>query len=164
MQKRDLIIGATVLIVIAVIVFFIQRRKSEIVTPVPTATPTLEETQNSIENKFKVNIPEDADKAELKDAHGTGFSGIATREFKNGVYSITVLADLPDPDTGMFYQAWLSDGSGTSRLLGTLRMAKGGYLLDYTTSQDLRPLSSVAISLETKNDAKVEEVVLQGSY
>lgn len=164
MQRRDLIIGATVLIVIAIIVFFIQRRRQEVITtPTPLPTTSVEQTEQNIEDKFKVDIPQNVDKADLKDIKGTGFSGIATREFKNGVFDMTILADLPDPDSGRFYQVWVRKNNET-KLLGTMRVAKGGFLLDISSREDLTSFNEVVVSEESKSDNQIENTVLQGSF
>ncbi len=90
----------------------------------PLATPGIEE---QIEQKFGgLDIPEDAEKTELKNVSGDEGMGIATRS--------EILADLPDLEKGESYQVLLSDGSKTI-LLGNLRLAKGGYILEYDSSK-----------------------------
>jgi hypothetical protein len=44
------------------------------------------------------------------------------------------LADLPTLPNGQFYQGWLGNSSGKTVLLGTLKMAKGGWILNYNSS------------------------------
>jgi hypothetical protein len=48
--------------------------------------------------------------------------GLATRN--------EILADLP---SGQSYQGWLENSNGKTVLLGTLKMAKGGWLLNYNS-------------------------------
>ncbi|OGM05389.1 hypothetical protein A2125_02105 [Candidatus Woesebacteria bacterium GWB1_43_5] len=165
MQRRDLIIGAVVLAVIAGVVLFIQRRRQEVGLPAssPISTPTIQEQEEAIEDRFRVDIPENVEKANLKDVQGRGFSGIATRDVKSGVLSMTVLADLPDPAQNKFYQVWLRKGAD-ARKLGSMNIAKGGFLLDVDLREDLSTFKEVVVSLESKNDAQIEEVILQGSF
>ncbi len=165
MQRRDLIIGIVVLAVIAGIVLFIQRRRQELSVPLvsPSPTPSLEQQERSLENRFNVTIPDDVEKTTLKDVKGLGFSGIATRDFTNSTFNLTVLADIPDPESGKFYQVWLTK-NGQNRLMGTMRAAKGGFLLDTSLGEDLTSFNGVVVSLESKNDLSVEEVTLKGTF
>lgn len=165
MQRRDLAIGIIILFIIALIVFFVQRRNQQISLPeeTPSATPKIEEKEAEIEGKFNIQIPENVEKANLHDTTGRGYGAVATRESKAGEFSLTILADLPDPEDGRFYQAWLTkDGDSVS--LGQLRIAKGGYLIDYTSATDLSSYKVVTVSLERVFDNKIEEVILQGSF
>lgn len=165
MQRRDLIIGAVVLVIITAIVLFVQRRRQEVAlpTPSPISTPTIEEQEQEIESRFRIEIPEDVEKANLTDARGGSFSGLATRNFENGVFDLTVLADLPDPEANEFYQVWVRS-NGDTRKLGTMSIAKGGYLLDITLREDLTAFDEIVVSLEAKNDSQIETTVLQGSF
>ena len=70
-------------------------------------------------------IPTDAEKIELKDVSGGSGMGIATRN--------EILADLPTLPNGQFYQGWL-EKDGKTVLLGTLELAKGGWILNYNSS------------------------------
>ena len=168
MQKRDLLIGAIILVIIGAIIYWANRPSSkkskQQATPAPTAS-----VQEVIENQFKIQIPETAEKAELKDVAGGSASGIATREFKNGKFSHTVLADLPDPKAGEFYQGWLVKGKEgdvdfSFISTGRLRLAKGGYLLEFSSAKDYSDYKNVAVTLETKADNKMETRILDGSF
>ena len=52
--------------------------------------------------------------------------GLATRN--------EILADLPTLPNGQSYQGWLENSSGKTVLLGTLKEAKGGWILNYNSS------------------------------
>lgn len=159
-----MIIGAIVLLVIAFIVFFIQRRRQEAIPlPTPTATATIEEQEADLEERFRINIPDEFEKANLQDTLGRGYSGLATRNFENNSFDLTVLANLPDPEEGKFYQVWLRRDSET-RSMGVMIQGKGGYLLDASVREDLRAFDNVIVSLETTRDTNLEETVLRGSF
>ena len=161
MQRRDLVIGAGVLLVIVGIVLFIQSRRSELSVPEDSSpTPSMSETEQSMEDQFKVNIPDNVEKANLQ---GLGGSGIATRDVMATPRDVMVLADLPDPETGKFYEAWVSNGTDT-KLLGRLASAKGGYLLDANISSSLESYNQVVVSLESVDDNNIEQAVLRGSF
>lgn len=113
-----------VAVVVGFFLLFPSLKKAPPSLNLPPATPGIEE---QIKQKFGgLDIPEDAEKAELKNVSGDEGIGIATRS--------EILADLPDLGKGESYQALLSDGSKTI-LLGNLRLAKGGYILEYDSSK-----------------------------
>jgi hypothetical protein len=110
-----------VVIVIAVALYLKNRKAAQVLAP--SVSPSIEE---QIENKFKgITIPDDQEKIELKDVTGGVGMGIATRN--------EILADLPTLPSGQFYQGWL-EKDGKAVLLGTLRIAKGGWILNYNSS------------------------------
>ena len=161
MQRRDLVIGGGVLLVIVAIVLFIQGRRSELNVPEePSGTPSISEQEQSMEDKFRVDIPDNVDKANLQGVSG---NGIATRDIKTSPADIMILADLPEPDAGKFYEAWVSNGSDT-KLLGRLSAAKGGYLLEANLSSALGVYNQVIVSLESIDDTNLEQAVLRGSF
>lgn len=161
MQRRDLVIGGGVLLVIIAIVLFIQGRRNDLSVPDEASpTPSISETEQSMEDQFRVDIPDNVDKASLQGLSG---SGIATRDLMTTPADVTVLADLPDPDSGKFYEAWVGNGTDT-KLLGRLRVAKGGYLLDANLSSSLSSYNKVIVSIESVDDNNIEQTVLQGSF
>ena len=153
-------IGIVVLIGIAAVVFFIQNRQPEVAPIDATPTPSLEERQQEMEDRFRVDIPDDVDKANLE---GNGGSGIATRDGQEVGSSVTVLADLPDPESGKFYQAWLRK-DGELESLGVMSVVKGGYLLDSSLRESGVSYNDVVITLETTLDDNPETIILQGSF
>jgi hypothetical protein len=164
MKSRDIAIGVIVLVLLAGLVYY--RRTNQ--KPVETV-PVAQSTEKTLEDKMKIEIPENVDKAELKDSSGGNSTAIATRDFSNGKFASSVIADLPAPGVGEFYQAWLVKGEtgkdGYSLLsLGRLRTAKGGFLLDYTTAKDYSDHGKVQVTLEKKADNTPEKVVLEGSF
>lgn len=110
MRARDIVIGLIILAIVAGAIVWFRRPK----TPEPTPTPSVEE---KLEETFRFQIPEDVERAELRDVSGGEGIGIATRDM--------VLADLPEPAATDAYQVWM-DG----KFLGTMRVAKGGYLFE----------------------------------
>lgn len=162
MQRRDIVIGLLILIAVSLVVYFISRPKQPSLDEA-NLNPTVEE---QLEQKFGREIPDDANKVELKDVSGGDSSGIVVKDFSDGNYAISVLADVPDTKTGEFYQAWVTksaDGSEEYKLLGKLTVAKGGFVLDYETSSDLTNYEKLLITLEKINDSTPEKSILEGS-
>jgi hypothetical protein len=164
MNKRDIVIGFVIFSVVALIIFWSKKPR---VTPVETPTPTPEV---KLEEKFNYEIPEDSNKIDLTDVSGGVSRGIATRSYKNGRFEHVILADIPDPDKGYFYQGWLTtkgkEGEeGFSYVkTGKLRVAKGGYLLEFQSSRDYTSFSQVWVTLEKTDDTKPEKHILEGSF
>lgn len=75
--------------------------------------------------------------------------------------SLTVLASLPSLKSGT-YQAWMTPDGGKQIKLGSMRMEKGGYVLDYVLKKEqLPPKFVLVVSKELKNDAVLEEKLLE---
>jgi hypothetical protein len=166
MNKKDIVIGFAILAVLVLVVYLLRRPSSNVVTLLPSPTPSSEE---KIESSFKIDIPEDVDKTELKDVSNTNAIGIATKKFENGRFSATILADLPEPQSGSYYQAWVTSGDlqkGDTKFttLGTLRIAKGGWMVEFQSNSDLSENKNVLISLETTADSRPEKHIMEGSF
>jgi hypothetical protein len=158
MNRKDIVIGLAILALLAAIVFWVRRPKTNsLQLPQPTSV------EQQMEEKFNLQIPENLEKAELSDISGGTSSGIATREYKDGKFTLTVLADLPDLSGGKFYQAWLINGDKTISA-GQLTFAKGGYLLNFSSNTDYSSYNSVVITSENKLDIIPETHVLEGSF
>ena len=165
MKSRDIVIGIVVLLVIGGLLYLRQRNKAGDEMKVPE-TLSVEE---SLEDKFKIQIPEDVDKAELKDVSGGSSSAIATRKYENNKFSHSVLADLPDPEQGSFYEGWLvrgEEGEDNFSVISTVKMslAKGGYLLEFESNNDYSDYNKVVITLEKVADKLPEKHILEGSF
>jgi len=159
MRKKDILTGLIVVLVIAGVIFAVRRAKTPklLVTPTPS-------TEESIENSFNLTIPEDVDKVDLKAVSDVEGMGIATKKFKDGKFSHTVLADLPDPSDNMFYEGWLSNTSGDSVSTGKMRLAKGGYILEFESAKDYSQYNKVTVTLEKTFDKVPEKRILEGSF
>lgn len=158
MKKKDIVIGVIVLSVLSLILVFYNKSKA----PNLTEIENLKQNESKIEEEFKIDIPEDIEKALLEDVAGGDSLGIATREFENGMFTLTVLADLPDLDIG-FYQAWLvKDDMYVS--LGKASVAKGGYLLEFNSSIDYSDYNKVQVTQEIVFDSTPEVTILEGEF
>lgn len=162
---RNVVIGLLVLVGLGALIYWATRTKttSEIV---PTPTPSVEQR---LQESFKYEIPENFEKAELKDVTGGTASGIATRNYESGKFSHAILADLPDPEAGSFYEGWLvrgQEGDENFAYISTGRMvvAKGGFMLEFEASRDYSDYSGIIVTLEKVNDQKPEKHILEGSF
>lgn len=156
MNRRDIVIGIVVVVLIFAAVYFFNKNQSQTEEMVVPDTLSVED---QIEDKFNIDIPEDVDRAELKDVSGGSSSALVTRSDEG---EVTVLADLPDLSSGEYYEAWTVQGDQTVSL-GTLRLAKGGYMLE-TEVSDTFENATVVVSREKQNDTQIEEKVLEGSF
>lgn len=111
-----------------------------------------------------VELPIGADRANLGDSTGGRATGVATREVMDSGYLFTVLAALPDLESG-WYEAWVSEVNESNvASLGVLRQAKGGYMLEVETDSGLSDRERVIVTQEEIDDGVPELVVLEGSY
>jgi hypothetical protein len=128
----------------------------------------VESVQERLEEKFNVQIPEDAEKAELVDEEKR-VSAIATRTKENGTTKINILADLPDPVGGEIYQGWIEKGTegeeGFERVsLGGFRMIKGGWIVEYNSQNNIDGFERVVISKESGISSEMGEKIVEGSF
>lgn len=153
-SRRDILIGFAVIALIIIGVIAYRQNKAKNANPSPTPAPITFE--NELEDSFKYDIPDDANSIELKDVSGGNGRGIATER--------EILADIEDPAPGYYYEAWLQDSNnGNLVSLGRLRVAKGGWLLEYDKSQ-YGDRNNIVISLERTNDSSIEKRVLEGTF
>lgn len=166
MNRRDIAIGVVIVLVLWVIIAWLRKSDDKLnQTPVPT--PSVSESEKKLESTFKIDIPDDIDKAELKKTGDQDGSGIATREVKDQKLLVTVLADLPDPKKGYSYQVTLEkdevkDEKQDKLLLGSLRVAKGGWLLETSTKEEYQEYPKVKVSLV--DPSKKSQIMLEGSF
>lgn len=112
------------ILVTASIFVFQKNKKANPSFKLPEPTPSV---TDQIEEKFQgLVIPDDTEKIELDNVSGGEAMGIATKN--------EILADLPDLEKGETYQMLISNGTKTI-LLGNLKQAKGGWILEYDLSK-----------------------------
>src|SRR3989344_6527669 len=165
MKRRDIVIAVVVLVVLGALIYWRQKNPRQEELKVPE-TLSVEE---SLEEKLNIQIPDDSDKADLKDATGGSSSGIFSRKSENGKFVSSFVADLPVPAAGKYYEAWLVKGEKGSEdysivSAGRLRSAKGGYLLDFNSNTDYSGYNKILVTLESKSDSSPEETVLEGNF
>jgi hypothetical protein len=166
MNRRDIVVGIIILAVLGGIIYFWRNNapKEEITSP-----ETLSTTEERLEKAFGLDIPDELEKTELTAVNGFEGSAIATRNYQDGKFQHTVLADLADPQDGSFYEGWLVRGEpGDDDFdvisTGRMRKAKGGWILEYSSSKDLTDHEKVVITLEEVADSTPEMHVLEGSF
>ena len=163
-MSRNVVIGLIAIAAIAGLVYWFQKtRKAELPE---SPQPTFEET---FEDRFNIQVPDDVDKSELKDVSSGDARGLATKKYESGQFTHAVLADLPDPEQGSFYEGWLVRGNeGDENFAyistGMMTLGKGGYMLEFESSTDYSEYSGVVVTLEKIDDKKPEQHILEGSF
>lgn len=152
-NRRDVILGLVIVVIIIAGALLYKNLKKDRVSATPTPVPT-SITKNKIQEMFKYEIPDDVTYIELRDVSGGDGRGIATPS--------EILVDLPDPESGYFYQGWLEGGDKLVSL-GKLRPAKGGWLLDYDARR-YSEYKKVVVSLERVFDNSIEKRILEGTF
>lgn len=148
MNRRDIVIGVVILAALSAVVYFWRKPTIDEELKVPQTLSV----EDAIEDAFNIEIPEDVEKTEMVDISGGDASAIATRKFENGRFELNILADLPDAS----YAAEI-EKDGETMSIGSLRIAKGGYLLEYRGNRDLSDYSTVRVT-------SGGEIILEGGF
>jgi len=156
---KDVVIGFVV--IASVVGFSLLYRNLK--TPKVLSTPVPSTVKEDLGRDFNYEIPDDVDSVELKSVSDKDYKAIATRDYKDGNFEHIILADLPDPENGYFYEGWLVDGEKHIST-GKMRLAKGGYLLEFNSGSDYSSYGEVVVTLEKVDDKKPEEHVLEGEF
>lgn len=162
MKGKEVLIGFVVVAAVIGAIFFLRARKVT-KAPAPISSPSIEVVEEKIEEGFKITIPSDVERIELAAVSEITGTGLATRKYAAGKFTHMVLADLPDPTVGSFYQGWLVKDD-TSLATDRLQIAKGGYLLEFIYPTDLSSYNKVVVSLEKVLGQRPTKSVLEGSF
>lgn len=135
MKLRDIVIAVLVFSFIGLTLYGIYKVRTEEDTPLIEDTPKVLPSEDEFEENFNFQLPDETDRFELESANDEDASGIVAMGLIDGVFNLTMLADLPQLDTGS-YDAYLSDGE-SEILLGEVELKKGGYILEFNSSEDL---------------------------
>lgn len=160
-NKKDVFVGFIIILIIIAGIFFYKKYKTDKAGLLSLPTPI--SFQKELENSFKFTIPDDVDSVELKDVTGGESRAIATKKFKDRLFSHTVLADLPDLSANDFYEGWLVNGDKVIST-GKMKLDKGGFMLEYNSKIDYSEYKTVVITLEKIFDNKPEIHILEGSF
>jgi len=159
MNRKDIFLGFFLIVLavgISYIVFFRDADDEPVVVIEESQTLSV---QDEIEDTFNLVIPDDIEKGELLAIGDGTSSGMVTRDFMDGSFVFTVLADLPELDEGE-YEVFVSKEVPESSeyfaiSIGSLRPAKGGYIVEFSSSEDLSEFENVVVKAD-------DEVVLSG--
>lgn len=177
MKKKNLFIVFSLLILVAVIGFFILNhdlRKNKF----------MNENEKSVQNVGKekllpvppidkININKTNkyrnEKIELVSRGQIKADGIATRDFDGHTFIHTIVADMPDAPKGEFYQGWLvKDGASNEYIpTGQLEKKGAGFELVYTAIADYINFSGVLVTIESgryEDNVVPGEKILSGSF
>lgn len=159
MKKKDILTGVVILAALAVLIFYWQQpsRDDEMVVPQTLSV------KDRIEEVFSLKVPDDVEKVELEDKTEQGMVGLAMRKYEDEKYTLTILADLVDPEGTEKYQGWLKKEDEV-RYAGSFILAKGGYILDYEVFENLNDYPGVVVSLDEKVGDSPGNVILEGSF
>jgi len=153
-NRKDVFIGLVIVAVVILGAVLYKRLKTPKVLPTPA--PQTVSYKDELESIFNLTIPEDTNTINLKDVSGGNARGIATTN--------EILVDIEDPADGYFYQGWIENpDNGNLISLGKLKIAKGGWLLEYNGSKNPE-YTKIIVTLEKVFDSKLETKILEGSF
>lgn len=169
MERQRLFTVLVVILVAVGLFFFFGNGEEEMEIDVEEEQASVEDVTRELSSTLGVTVPEDVERVTLRDVSNEGATGLATRSFSDGQFTHSVLAALPELTAGSQYQGWLVRGSEGEEdysvvSTGRLRSSKGGYLLEYSDTSDLRDHDQVWVTVETEIDETPETRVLEGSF
>lgn len=93
-------------------------------------------------------------------------TGIATRQYIDGIFVHGITAELPDPPTGQTYGGWLVMNGDTAHALftGTLMKQGTSYSLDYSSPLDQRSYTEVRVTAQTGASQAMQTMVMSGTF
>jgi len=94
----------------------------------------------------------------LADQIGSGSTALVSWVPGEKVLQLAVLADLPDLQSGQFYQVWLQTEQGGSLPLGRLQSIKGGWSWQGQVAPG--QYRQIMISRESVADNQIETIIL----
>jgi hypothetical protein len=172
MEERQqwLSIGAVVLVILGLGFFLYRQSRQADTGQVEVISQEDQEADargQEVADRLNVNIPENAERATLRNVADADGAGIATRVLEDeGDDEVSVLVALPDPQAGEFYAAYLVSGNEEDApiYLGRLTQAKGGFMVEFNSSEEIGGYSMVRVTRESVDDEQPEEVLLEGEF
>lgn len=167
-EKQNWLAIAAVVLVVAGLGVFLYRQSQQQSPEAEAVSEEEEATQRADDllESMDVTIPEDAERVNLRDVSGGEGAGVATRrEEESGEVTQSLLVALPEPESGSFYEAYLTSESNEEPLyLGKLRSVKGGWMLDYSLSESDAGYTTIQVTHEQTDDRQPEEVIMEGAF
>ncbi len=117
------------------------------------------ERVNQYLNTKGIQLPEGSERADLSGDEGTG---VAVKEKTEGGWRYTIIADLAE--TKDKYQAWLQNDKGERKMLGELKLNKGGYIIEATNNEDDQVYKEVMVGKITGQGNESTVILLKGSF
>jgi rhodanese-related sulfurtransferase len=102
----------------------------------------------------------------LVDVTGGAVTGTAYILRENGMIMHEVIAVLPDPESGAFYEGWLVSSGPQGGVISTGKMVKqsdGSWMLAFAADDEYEGYDFVVITLEKVEDANPEVHILEGT-
>ena len=102
----------------------------------------------------------------LVDVTGGAVTGTAYTLRENGMIMHEVIAVLPDPESGAFYEGWLVSSGPQGGVISTGKMVKqsdGSWMLAFAADDEYEGYDFVVITLEKVEDANPEVHILEGT-
>ena len=163
-MKNKYLLGAVVLIIIiTAAALFLSQNKTGNQEP-----QTSSESTDVLESGTQPE--ETVETTELAAVGGYAGGGTANRDYNGKTFVHLVVAQLPDPASGKFYEGWLVKKQPTLTFISTGKLEKEGgddFVLLFTSETDYSDYNDVVITEETENlglDGKPETHVLEGTF
>lgn len=168
-ERQQWLSIAAVVLVIAGLGFFLYRQSrnsqtEETVDITEQQQQEQEQRGQEVADRLNVEVPEGAERETFRATGETQGAGLVSRIERDGQLAYSVAVDLPDPETGAFYEAYAVGEGDEREYLGRLRQAKGGWLLDSSVGADTSEFNRIIITRESQDDRTPEEVILETQF
>jgi len=162
--KNKYIFGAAVLIVItAAAALFLSQNKTG-------GQESQSSSQESDGLQPSAQPKQTVETTELTAVGGYAGTGTANRDYNGKTFVHLVVAQLPNPADGKFYEGWLVQKEPTLTFISTGKLEKEGgddFVLLFTSETDYSNYHDVVVTEETESlglDDRVETHVLEGTF
>lgn len=115
-----------------------------------------------------VNVLQELQIISLVDRTGQGYFGNGSREMRDGLFSVSVVANLPDAEIGTYYEAWIQRAY-PFQMISLGRMAKnqqGRYAMSYRQEKNLLDFEHLVVTQEQddQNSSPSDLTIVEGSF
>ena len=171
-KQQWLSMAAVVLVIVGLGVFlYRQSRNTPDEQPQANAEEQIaEQKAQEVLDNMRVTLPDNAERATLRDvSEEIEGAGLATRVEEGDQLMLSTLVSLPEPEAGVFYEAYLTKSEATEQdepmYLGKLIQAKGGWRVEQeATKEALVGYDRVMVTREKVDDKQPEETILEGNF
>jgi hypothetical protein len=164
-DKQQWLSIAAVVILVGALGYFLFRKNRQVEAPVVENADKTASDSAALLDRMKITLPDNANKANLKDVAGGAGVGLASKQDTGSNTKVSVIAGLPAPQKGKSYQAYIGDENGKKILIGQLTEAKGGWLLEKQMKKaDVENLKQVTVVEKSSDPKSQDKVILQGDF
>lgn len=160
-QQQLLSIAAVVLVILGLGFFLYRQSRDGASVPEVSVQEEASARAEEVVESMGVSLSEGAERAALMDVEGGSSAGLVAVEESEGMNKYSVLASLPEVGEGEYYEVYLVADDESYELLGQLRRAKGGWMLEASQEVNEAKATKLRVTRERVLDQQPEVIVLE---